>query len=44
MKKEISENINEPIVYLAKEKKKSNKISPVWILPIYNFGNFIYCL
>src|SRR5574344_1323201 len=37
MKKEISENINEPIVYLAKEKK-SNKISPVWILPLIILG------
>ena len=37
MKKEISENINEPIVYLAKEKK-SNRISPVWILPLIILG------
>jgi len=37
MKKEISENINEPVVYLAKEKK-SNKISPIWILPLIILG------
>src|SRR5574344_725960 len=37
MKKEISENINEPVVYLAKERE-SNKISPVWILPLIILG------
>ena len=37
MKKEIKENINEPVVYLAKEKK-SNRISPVWILPLIILG------
>ncbi len=35
--KEISENINEPVVYLAKERE-SNKISPVWILPLIILG------
>src|SRR5574344_194708 len=37
MKKEINESINEPIVYLAKERE-SNKISPVWLLPLIILG------